>query len=106
MHPFLDQESILSTYQILNVHWEGAKCLFIRMLNVYLGISLANGLPLLLGRHDFHVSPPMDFIQAIMDALKGEAQVTFGPQRAKKPILLYIFSWIPYMFSDYPNYPM
>jgi hypothetical protein len=33
-----------------------------------------------LGRHDFHVPPPLDFFQAIMDAPKGEAQVIFGPQ--------------------------
>jgi hypothetical protein len=50
------------------------------MLSVFLGIFSANGLPLLLGRHDFHVSPLMDFIQAIMDAPKGEAQVIYGPQ--------------------------
>jgi hypothetical protein len=76
------------------------------MLSVCLGIFPANGPPLLLGSHGFHVSPPMDFIQAIMDAPKDEAQVIFGPQYAKKPILLYIFSWTPYMFGDYPNYPM
>jgi hypothetical protein len=50
------------------------------MLNVCLRINSTNGLPLLLGRHDFHVFPPMDYIQAIMDAPKGEAQVIFEPQ--------------------------